>query len=129
MSTFQDIKITGMNDKESSRPDPSMALYDIVLTLSESVPYEWADYFNQRWKQHFYMMKRRASVSGARLTIYCVPEELESQIQELKKVITETNQKYKEHLSIQKNQMETKKQEENEDKEKMSNLKGSIKFD
>jgi len=129
MNTFQDIKITGMNDEESSKPDPSMALYDIVLTLSESAPYEWADYFNQRWKQHFYMMKRRASVSGSRLTVCCVPEELESQVNELKKVITETNQKYKEHFSIKQNQEEAKKQEEKVAKEKLSNLKDSIKFD
>lgn len=129
MNTFQDIKITGMNDEESSKLDPSMALFDIVLTLSESAPYEWADYFNQRWEQHFYMMKRRASVSGARLTIYCVPEELESHVTELKKVIGETNQKYKEYLANQKNQEEIIKQKEKAEKEKMSNLKDSIKFD
>lgn len=68
--------------------DPNMALFNIVLNLSASAPYEWADYFNAGWQQHIYMMKRRASVSGRRLTIDCVPDELEKDhIPELTKII------------------------------------------
>ncbi len=100
---FKDIRIIGMDDKASNRPDPKMALFDIVLNLSESAPYEWEDYFNSRWQQHLYMMKRTASVSGRRLTIYCVPDELEKDhIPELNKVIAETNQRYREYLASKK---------------------------
>ena len=129
MNTFQDITITGMSDEESTKPDPNMALYNIVLTLSESAPYEWADYFEQRWKQHFYMMKRRVSISGSRLTICCVPEELQSHLSELKKVIKETNQKYREYITNQKNQAEVERQREAKERKELSDLKGSIKFD
>ncbi|WP_147275237.1 hypothetical protein [Thioalbus denitrificans] len=130
MSTFQDIKIVGMDDAASHRPDPNKALYDIVLILSSSTPYEWADYFNARWKQQFYMMKRNASVSGKSLTICCVPEELEKHhLPELKKVIEETNQKYKEYLQAQQVQEQQRAEQEKAEKEMLSNMKGSIKLD
>ena len=57
---FEDIRITGVDESASGGGDENSALVDVVLTLSESTPSEWATYFNQRWEQHIYMMKRRA---------------------------------------------------------------------
>lgn len=127
---FKDIKITGMDERASNRPDPNKALFNIILNLSASAPYEWADYFNSRWQQHIYMMKRRASVSGGRLTIYCVPDELEKDhIPEINKVIAETNQRYREYLSSKKIEEQRKKKEEEAEKEALSSLKERLKFD
>ncbi len=129
MSDFEDIKIVGMDDEASYKSDPNSALYEIYLNLSSSAPYEWAEYFNTRWQQHFYMMKRRASVSGDKLNIYCVPDELESHINELKKVFSETNQAYKSHLSALEIDAERAKQEADKEKEKLLNIKNNISFD
>ncbi len=127
---FKDIKITGMDDRESNRPDPNKALFNIVLNLSASAPCEWANYFNNRWEQHIYMRKRRASVSGGRLSIYCVPNELEkTHIPELNKVIGETNQRYREYLSSKKIEEQSKKEREEAEKAALSSLKESLKFD
>src|SRR5450830_1168697 len=102
MKEFEDIKIVSMDDAASHRPDPNMAMFNIVLNLSSSAPHEWANYFNQRWKQHIYMTKRRASVSGKKLEIYCVPDELEKDhIPELNNVFTETNNAYRAFLTKQ----------------------------
>ena len=134
MSNFQDIKIVGLDD-EASKPHHGLGrdrrgLSDIELILSDSAPYEWAEYFNEVWKHKIYMVKRRASVSGDRLTITCVPEELEKDhLPELKKLIDETNQKYKEYSAKQQAEEEWRKQVEDGEKEKLRNLKNSIKFD
>jgi|GEM_PF-6328997 len=38
--TFTNIKITGVNESESHKPRLSEGLYNIILNLSASVPYE-----------------------------------------------------------------------------------------
>ena len=127
---FKNIKITGMDDNASNRPDPSEKLFNIVLNLSTRAPYEWADYFNRSWQQHIYMMKRKASVSGRKLTIYCVPDELEKDhIPELNKVIAETNQRYSEYLSSKNIEKQQKNQEEKAEKAALRDLKDRLKFD
>ena len=77
-SEFEPIKIVSFDDKATYKTDPSSALVNAVLNLSASAPSDWASYFNQRWEQHFYMMKRNAHVSGSRLEVYCVPDELQN---------------------------------------------------
>src|SRR5687767_2584694 len=98
-SDFEDIRIVGLDETASYKPDPTKALYNVVLDLSAAAPSDWAQYFNQRWKSEFYMMKRRAQVSGRRLIIYCVPDELEREhLPHLKEVIEETNEAYRAYL-------------------------------
>lgn len=127
---FQDIKIVSLDDEASYKSDPSSALTNIILNLSASAPYEWSSYFNERWIQQFYMMKRNASVSGKRLEIYCVPHELQTDhIPQLKKVITETNQAYREYLA-QKQQVATAQAaSEADERKKLASIKADLKFD
>lgn len=127
--TIVDIHIIGLDDAASSKPDHSLGLYNIVLTLSRPAPYEWADYFNSRWKQHIYMKKRDAYVAHDKLTIYCLPEEVQGDhIPELKKIIKETNKSYKQFLSSQKLERERRKIRKKEEKEALSSLKNRLKF-
>lgn len=96
---FEDIKIISVDDKATYKDGLKAALTHIVLNLSVSAPNKWANDFNQRWSQHIYTMKRKASVYGKQLEISCVPEELqEVHIPELNKVIAQTNQAYRQHL-------------------------------
>lgn len=97
---FEDIKITGVDTTNSGGNDGSSDLVDIVLTLSKSVSADWGSLFDSLWKQHIYMMRRPVRVSGSRMTIHCVPDELEKyHLSELKEITTKTNQKYKEYLA------------------------------
>lgn len=44
------------------------------------------------------MMKRRAEVAGRNLEVYCTPSELQEHINELNKVIAETNTAYQAYV-------------------------------
>jgi hypothetical protein len=126
---FEDITITGMDDAASHKPDHSSVLYNIVLNLSRVAPYEWIDYFNGRWQQHIYMKKRDANVSRDKLTIYCIPEELQlDHLPELKKIIKETNKSYSQYLASQSIEAQRKKQEKNAEKLALNSLKKNLKF-
>jgi hypothetical protein len=128
-SKFEDIKIVAMDDEASYKSEPNTQMMNVVLTLSASAPHEWANYFNSRWQHHFYMMKRRASVSGKRLEIYCVPEELQQHIKELNKVIAETNAAYRSHIQ----QIEAVEAEraavEARERTELADLKSKLNFD
>ena len=114
---FTNIKIIGVDEQASHKPRLSEALYNIILNLSASVPYEWEDYFNNTWKQHVYMMKCRAFVAGDKLTVYTIPDDLERlHISELQKVIDKTNKQYKKYISSVKLQAESKKRESEAEK-------------
>ena len=126
---FEDIRITGVDTDASGGGDDSSALVDVVMTLSKSTPADWASYFNARWQQHIYMMKRDAWVSGNHLTIHCVPDELENDhLPELKKIVDETNQRYKEHLAQRERDAQRERERADARKAELDKLK-NIKFD
>ena len=128
-NNFEDIKIVAFDDHATYRSDPNSALMHVVLTLSASAPCEWSDYFNQRWKSHFYMKKRNASVSGKHLEIYCVPDELqEDHIPELNKVIAETNQAYRQYLVRAKDEADAQAERNAAEKVKLAEVKNNLKF-
>lgn len=131
MSTdFEDIRIIGLDETASFKPDPSKALYNVVLELSSPVPSEWAQYFNQRWKSEFYMMKRRAEASGRRLIVHCVPDELEREhLPRLKEVIAETNAAYREYISRRKLQDSQRRTETDRERADLVQLKHRLRFD
>lgn len=130
ITEFEDIKIVSLDDKASYKSDPSSALMHVVLSLSASAPHEWSNYFNQRWRQQFYMMKRNASVSGKRLEIYCVPDDLQNDhIPELNKVIAETNHAYRQHLAHTQQKAATQAAAEAAEREKLASIKAGLKFD
>jgi hypothetical protein len=127
---FTDIKIVGMDDQVSASREPHSAIVTITLQLSASAPSEWADYFNQAWKQHIYMMKRRAQVLGRSVQIECVPDELEvTHLPELKKVIGDTNQAYSKIADAQARQREAEAAREAATAATLKEIKGRIKFD
>jgi hypothetical protein len=127
---FEDIKIVSFDDKATYKDDPSSALMHVVLNLSASAPHEWSNYFNQRWPQHFYMMKRNASVSGKRLEIYCVPEELQkNHIPELNKVFAETNQAYRQHLAHAEQKASEQAAAEAAERARLAKIKAGLKFE
>lgn len=127
--TFTDIKIKELDDGASG-PSGEGALYRLVLKLSHSAPSAWADYFNGAWKQHFYMMKRRASVFGDTLEIICMPDELEKDhVPELKKVIAETNDAYKRWIADREQMRQVQEEQAKRQKQELSDLKGRLKFD
>jgi hypothetical protein len=126
---FSDIKITGVNEDATRNTNPSLRLYDVVLNLSSSAPSEWSRYFNQRWENEFYMMKRIAVASAGSITIQCVLDELgKDHLPRLKSVIAETNQKYREYLAKQEKRLHANQAREKVEKEKVQEL-NKLNFD
>lgn len=126
---FADITMKELDDS-ASRPSGQGALMRLVLRLSRSAPAQWCQYFNQAWQQHLYGMKRRATVSGDRLEIVCMQDELEQDhLPELKKVIAETNVAYRAFAAEQQRIKEANAKVDQQQKEELASLKGRLKFD
>ena len=126
---FVPIKITGLN-AQASVPSGQGALQDVVLTLSETTDYEWASLFNSLWSQHFYMMKRRAEVSGGELVVTCMPEELEEGLlSELKKVVSNTNTTFAAAVAQFQAENAQKKATEAANKQNLAQLANKLNFD
>ena len=126
---FEDIRIVSMDEGSSHWPNPRVTMYNIVLNLSGSASYEWATYFNQRWEQHIYMGKASARVSGRKLQIYCVPDELEKEhMHELNKIIFETNNAYRIFLTARIQQEATRKAQEIAERDKLKSIKNKLNF-
>jgi hypothetical protein len=129
-NNFEDIKIIAFDDKATYKSDPNSALMHAVLNLSASAPYEWSNYFNQRWNSHIYAMKRKASVSGKRLEIYCVPDELQNDhIPELNRVIAEANQAYRQYLAKTKREADSQASREAAEKAKLAEIKNNLRLE
>jgi hypothetical protein len=75
------------------------------------------------------MMKRRASVSGKNLEIYCVPEELQQHITELNKVIAETNTAYRSYIQQSQVAAAERTAAEVRERAELSDLKSKLNFD
>lgn len=128
-NTSTDIKIVALDDAASG-PSGEGALVRLVLKLSQRAPTLWSQYFNHAWNQHIYMMKRRASVSGDRLEITCMPQELESHhLTQLNKIISETNNAYRKYTEEQTREKEIETERARRQKEELANLKSTLKFD
>jgi hypothetical protein len=121
-SEFEAIKIVELDDKASQH-------MKMVLTLSASAPSEWSGDFNARWKQHFYMLKRRAEVCGRNLEVCCAPSELQEQVNELKKVIAETNTAYQAYLQERQTATALRDAEEARQQAEIVELKSKLRFD
>ena len=128
-SEFQPIKIVSFDDKATYKSDPSSALVNAVLRLSAFAPSKWAEYFNDSWKQHFYMMKRNAQVSGDRLEVYCVPDELQNLIGEFNKIVAQTNDAYAKYVQQTQHNAEQQVAAEAAEREKLAVIKSTLKFD
>ena len=127
--TFEDIKIKSLDDAASG-PSGQGALLRIVLKLSPTPPSPWGIYFNEAWNHNIYSMKRRASVIGDKIEIVCMPGELETDhLPELKKVIAESNQAYREQLAekVRLRAMEEGRNKARQDE--LAKLKGRLNFD
>jgi hypothetical protein len=127
---FEDIKIRSFDVTSSRSLDPKSELMELVFVLSAAAPEEWADRFNASWKCQIYSMKREANISGQKLYIRCVPEELETDhLPEINSVIADTNVFYCDLLNKRQRTEETRVANERRKQAKLDDLKHRLKFD
>lgn len=125
---FQKIQIIGFNEAASNSSGRG-SLMNMHLELSASPAMQWLDLFDQNWKQHFYMLKRHVNVSGAELIVECMPDELQGHIDELKKVVAETNAQFNKMIADDQKSIADAQAADEERRRKLAELKGNLKFD
>jgi hypothetical protein len=127
--SFEDVRMVELNERASA-PSGEGALMNIVIRLNQTVPPGWADAFQRMWKDHIYMMKRRAIVSGDSLTIVCMPDELQKDhIPELNRVFGEVNAAYRSYRADLEREKQAREEERKRQQHELANLKGRLKFD
>jgi hypothetical protein len=127
--TFTDLAIVGLDDEASFKSDLAKNLFDVHLALSATPPREWAAHFDRRWITVLYRLKRRAWVSGNRIVIHCVPEEIEEDhLPQLKRAVAETNHEYRKYAEARASQQRQQQDHEQHTKEKLKALKGRLDF-
>ncbi|PTX51230.1 hypothetical protein IQ03_01948 [Gemmobacter caeni] len=128
---FKPITITGMDTNRTERdPRPGSALYKVVLILSGTPSASWARDFDTAWKQHIYMKKRDATVSGARIVITCSLDDWETvHVPELKDVMAQVNSREEAAEKAREAEASRRKEEAASDKRKIEQAANRFKKD
>lgn len=127
MSDFNDVTIVGFDDA-ATRPSGKGALLDMVLQLSTPASGSWSQIFELAWKQNMSMTKRNARVSGDTIIVTCMPDELQTQIDDLKGVVQKVNEKYRQLLDQSERIRAAQNTKAEHDRQKLQELKGNLKF-
>jgi len=121
------VTITGM-DASASTPSGEGALVDIHLNITKP-PSGWTGLFDQVWKQHIYMMKRRAHATDRHIVIRCMASELQSaHIPELKKAIANTDDAYRAAVATNQQLKQNQEMEEQRFKDGLNDIASKLKF-
>ena len=130
LENYEDVKIIGLDEDKSYRPDNNKELYNIYLTLSAIPKSEWAQIFEAERRFPRHSMWRKAWIQGKYIIVHCVPHEMEKyHLADLKEDVVSANQKYRQYLTDQIKREFKKLQSENAEKQDIHNLKNRLNFD
>jgi hypothetical protein len=129
MAAFEDIKIIGFDDTASAPSGDGDGRMRMVLNLSRDPRGVWSSKFNKAWASHMFAKKRTVSLSGATLIVVCAPEELQDQIDELKKVFSDTNAAVRDYIARDEAAKQAEAEKAAKDREALSTLKRTLRFD
>jgi hypothetical protein len=127
---FEDIRIVGMDGAKTHNPDPSKLLYNIYFRLSKHPSSEWAQLFEQ--EHHFprHSMWRRARIEGEFIVLHAPLSEVdEHHLSYLKEDVENANSKYQQYLQKKLARDEQQKAEEEQERQRVEDLKNTLKFD
>jgi hypothetical protein len=130
LNDFEDIRITGLDESKTYKPNPEKLLYDIYLNLSSRPSMDWRDIFMAERSFPRHSMWRKAWIEGSYIVINCVPEKLEKyHLNDLKQDVANSNAKYRKYLYevIRKEKEEVEKK--NYERNKFKDIKTRLKFD
>jgi hypothetical protein len=99
LAMFEDIRIIGLDEERSYKPDPQKLLYNIYLKLSSPPPLEWQQIFEAERSFPRHTIWRRAWIEGQYIVIHCVLDELDKyHLRDLRQDVESANNKYREYL-------------------------------
>jgi hypothetical protein len=129
-SSFQDIRITGLDTNKSQDFPSQDGTHRIYLTLSSAPPATWRDIFHRERSNARSSIRRDATIESTFIVITCTPEELEKhQLQFLKEDVKNTNKKYKLSIVEQEEQAARFRQSAEDRRKRLEALRDRLKFD
>jgi hypothetical protein len=127
---FTNIKIVDLHVNATQPSDAASGLRHMYLRLSARPPSEWQEFFDQQRQFPRHNMWREAWIEGNSIVVDCVPEEIEQyHLRDLKEDVANTNKNYRDYLARIAREREQQKQADQEEKSRLEDLKGRLKFD
>ncbi len=115
-------------DTDATQPSGKGALLDMVLVLSQTLPYDAERMFDHAWRNNMAMYKRSASLNGNRITVTCMEDELQGQVDMLKDVLSEVVRAYNERVEEEERRQEEADKNAADQKKRLLDLNDRLKF-
>lgn len=130
VDTFKDIAIIGVDQDRTRNPDPSRAIYDVHLCLSDTAPTAWSRLFNEARSYPRHSMWRRAWCSGNHIVIQCPLDELEKHhLSYLKEDVATANKGYRELIREDMQQKQQRAKDVAQERDRVNKALGHLKFE
>ena len=99
------------------------------LQLSARPPLEWGPLLEARYAHSFSGNEWTIKVVGASIYVDCVPEELAAILEDLKPMVSRTNEAYRADLARQAAQRQKAETDDVAERQRLEEIKKSLKFD
>jgi hypothetical protein len=130
---FNDLKIVGFDPARVTSSQQGAGMRRMPLQLSERPPLDWGPLLEARYEHSFSgnkrTNKRTIKVVGAYIYADCVPEELAAILEDLKPMVSQTNEAYRADLARQAAQRQKAETDAVAEKQRLEEVKKGLKFD
>lgn len=126
---FNDLKIVGFDPARVTSSQQGAGMRQMPLQLSARPPLEWGPLLEARYEHSFSGNKRTIKVVGAYIYADCVPEELAEILEDLKTMVSQTNEAYRADLARQAAQRQKAETDAVAEKQRLEDVKKGLKFD
>ena len=126
---FNDLKIVGFDPARVTSSQQGAEMRQMPLQLSARPPLEWGPLLEAQYEHSFSGNKRTIQVVGASIYVDCVPEELAAILEELKLMVSHTNEAYRANLARQAAQRQKAETDAVAERQRLEEIKKSLKVD
>jgi hypothetical protein len=129
VNQFEDLKIVSYDPAKVRASRHGGGLRQMPLLLSGSPPAGWAPLLESEYANSLSGNKRSISVEGLYIYVDCVPEELAAILEDLKPMVSKTNEEYKAEQVRLAARQKIRDAEAAAVKQRLEHVKGKLKFD
>ena len=128
-SEFQDIRIVGYDEKQTTRDEQRPGLYHVHFRLSADPPTEWAEAFEHSRANTMASLRWPVEVSGEFIVAMTPLDRMQDILNQMKEHVRYANHQYRARLAKRQQDVAAQKAEEDEaDRQKREALQ-KLKFD
>jgi hypothetical protein len=126
---FNDLKIVAYDPSRVRSSQQAAEMRQMPLQLSERPPVEWGPLLERQYEHSSSGNKRTIKVEGAYIYADCVPEELAAILEDLKPIVSQTNEAYRAELARRAAQRQKAETDAVAEKQRLEDVKKGLKFD